>query len=634
MSIQKLPDDLINKIAAGEVIERPASIIKELVDNSIDAGATMIKIQIDNGGLSKIEVSDNGSGIGLSDLSLAFERHATSKIRTIGDLNNLISMGFRGEALSTIVSIAKVTATSKVEAADGNKIVFDNSLSGEISPAARDTGTTITVENVFANIPARQKFLKSSQTEFRKALEILYPYFLLHSHVHFILVRDGKEYLNLAAINGSTAEDRSLFVINRARAKQLLGDSFIENAIEVFYDGNGTQISGHVGHPSQHTSRAVDQYIFINGRPITDKGIYRAVHQGFARFIPFGEKIPFVISLKINPELVDVNVHPRKEEVRFVNPYRVFSAVEEAVKKALERETKAGLIDKIEPIQTTVSQQPISDNAYNRLRSESNGYRYSDTGGETLINDSFAGRDYNSTDRVTTKVASEPLYSDSLFDSSNRDYVPGNDAQTKSSPNMSPLIIQQIVNIFQMFNKYIVVEFPTHYWVIDQHAAAERINYERLMKIYGDENPDIQELLVANDIPFNQPELLYLEENAKFFEELGFKYSVDDKKISITAIPSEYMNSDVSTAFKAIFTELSSSDRDLASNSQKARQDIIATIACHTSIRSQQKLQTEEMRSLIEQLVHCDNPYSCPHGRPIVWKQELTQLDTNFERTY
>lgn len=622
--IQKLPSDLINKIAAGEVIERPASIVKELLDNAIDAGANKIAISIEQGGIRKIEVKDNGIGIAKDMLPLAFERHATSKISSIEDLNQLLTMGFRGEALSTMTSISEVTAISAVDGEDAYSIKFKNSTEGEIKPAARDTGTTITIENIFEKIPARFKFLKTETTEYRKILQIITPYFLIYPGIHFIFEKDDKEIYNLPAIT-----DENTPQIELSRAKEVLKSAFLDEPIKLFYSGAGVEIAGYIAHPSYHKKRVTDQYIFVNDRPVTDRGIYKSIHTGYDRFIPRGEKMPFIISIKISPDLVDINVHPRKEEVRFINPYRLYSAVENTVHKALQRITQEGLTNEFaSPIDSSSSYQ---DNAFSRLRD-----------GATTTNNSHNSTNQGTSYKGSASTTSSTPYTkqnntptqvtyDTLFDSSMPNYEMDNTSDDSINFEIDP---STIINTYQLFNKYIFVEFEKSLWVIDQHAAAERITFEHLLEIDKNKDPDVQQMLVPAQIEMQDTEIEYLNEHQNFFNSLGFEFKINSNSIDVTAIPSEYIDSDIVAIFNAVFDELTDDERDLDNNSQTSKENLLATLACHSSIRSKQSLEPEEQKSLVLQLIKCENPYSCPHGRPIVWKQTLSELDRNFDRTY
>ncbi len=591
--LNKLPQELVNQIAAGEVIERPASVVKELVDNSIDAKASEIRVKVVNGGMDLIEVSDNGEGIPRANISEIFTAHTTSKISSFEDLNNLLTMGFRGEALSTILSVSNIRLISKYSDEEvGSQLVTKDGKQGTVKSSARESGTAITVENLFENVPARRKFLKSEQTEYKRVLEILFPYFLIYPNIHFILERNSKEIFDLRSISNAKPN-----TIEKERLESLLKEDFVKRMLKVFYDGSGTKISGYVGHPSDHQKRANHQYIFVNARPIKDNGIARAVYQGFERYIPHGQRVPYILLLNINPELIDVNVHPRKEEVRFLNPYRVYSAVQEAVKKAVEGVTS--------------------------YRVESREYTPS-----TSSRDISFGQNRNSS------VKDSLLFSKEVLDSSGEyvkeresSFVPSNPFEFEKSEFVS------FRKIFQIFNKYIVIEFEDEtLWIIDQHAAAERITFEKLKNAKKNEL-ESQNLLVPIQIEMSKIQLTEMEELKKFFEEVSIKYDVLKDHISITTVPVEFVNTD----FKKFLDEILSLGEDVSSISKeltRLKEDIYATMSCHSSVRSGQELHTQEMIDMYKKLIVCENPYSCPHGRPAVWKLKLSEIDMNFERTY
>lgn len=600
--LNRLTPDVVNQIAAGEVIERPASVVKELIDNSIDAKAKKIVVKIIGGGMKLIEVSDDGIGIPEENLNGIFDAHTTSKLKDINDLNTLMSMGFRGEALSTITSVAKVTLVSKYIGEDiAHEIQFNENGKSEIKKSPREIGTDIKVEELFYNIPARRKYLKSEQTEYRKIYEFLSKYFLVYPNIHFVLEKDGKIVADLPAIKDSKQGS-----INLERVKDIFPN---ESGLEIFYDGSGVNINGFTAHPSLHGPKITKQYVFINGRPITDHGIVRAVYEGYSRYLPFGEKVPFVLSLNIRPDLVDVNVHPRKEEVRFENAFRIYSAVEEAVKHTLEK-----------ALSYHIENEPVSapQNNFSDMRSM---FRPSTT---------QPNREYTphpnsdiSFNNKASSVRDSLLFSQQLL---NTDEPVLNFEEKKENQVLT------LKNIFQIFNKYIVIEFEEDkLWIIDQHAAAERINFERISnREKGTENT--QNLLVPQSIKFSKEELIFLTEYKKFFEEMGFNYQILDEGINILSTPVEF-SFDIEKMFKEIF-ELGDNPSILRKNFEKLKHDILATIACHTSVRSGQKLDRSEMISMYNQLLKCQNPYSCPHGRPAIWKMSLSDIDHNFERTY
>lgn len=597
ITLNTLPQDIVNQIAAGEVVERPASVVKELVDNSIDANSTKIQIKIENGGIDLIEVSDNGVGIPQENLGRVFMPHTTSKISSLEDLNTLLTMGFRGEALSTIQSVANVNLISKYIDSDvAGEILFKSVNDFSIKKAARESGTVVRVKNIFGNIPARKKFLKTAQTEYKKILDVLYPYFLIYPNIHFTVVKDSKTVIDLKEIKDSKEN-----TVVKERVDEILKEDFVKRMLKVFYDGSGVKISGLTGHPSDHQKRSNHQYIFVNRRPIWDSGIVRAVLSGYERYIPHGERVPFLLLIDIRPDLIDVNVHPRKEEIRFLNPFRAYSAVEEAVKKALS---------------TTMSY---------KLESE---YKPSTTQTPSLVNTDFQGKRYKSKD-ISFKQTQSGSVRDSLLFSKE---VLDDTSYIKDDAQQDDLNTS-FRNIFQIFNKYIVIEFENEtLWIVDQHAAAERITFEKLKDSKAIKSEQ-QNLLVPISIKFSEKEIVVLDELKGFFNDLGFEYLIQKEGIEILSTPVEFVGADFRKLFDEIF-ELSEDISYISKNIDRLREDILATISCHGSVRSGQSLHREEMIDIYKKLIKCENPYSCPHGRPAVWKLRLSDIDSNFERTY
>jgi DNA mismatch repair protein MutL len=460
--LNKLPPEIVNQIAAGEVIERPASVVKELVDNCIDAGAKKITIKLRDGGISLIEVSDDGVGIPKENLSEIFLAHTTSKLKNIDDLNTLMSMGFRGEALSTIVAVSKVSMISKYEEDDiGNKIEFNSQTDFKITSAPREKGTVIKVENIFENIPVRKKYLKTPQTEYKNILDTLTPYFLIYPNITWEVYKDDKQVINLISRTDTPKK------IDKNRVSEVLKQDFVERMETVFYEGNGMKISGLSAHPSDHITRTKHQYTFVNGRSVWDSGIARSVLQGYERYIPHGQKAPFLINIDINPDQVDVNVHPRKEEVKFLNPYRVYSAVEQAVTKSIEK------LVSYKNIQPNISTQytpnfESKDISFGKSNSVNDSLRFSEAILQNFKQDSR---------KINTQV--------SFFESDNTTPIENSQKDYKQ---------ERIVSMHQIFNKYIIVEFDNELWMIDQHAAAERITFEKLSRLTEIQNTDTQNL--------------------------------------------------------------------------------------------------------------------------------------------
>ncbi len=593
--LKKLPQEVVNQIAAGEVIERPASVVKELVDNSIDAGSTKISIKLRDGGISLIEVSDNGVGIPKEDLNEVFAAHTTSKLESLEDLNTLLSMGFRGEALSTIVAVSETSMTSKFEDESiANEIVFEGPDEFKLKKAARESGTVVRVENIFEKIPVRKKYLKTPQTEYRNILNTLTPYFLIYPNIHWELYKDGKQVVDFVDRDSSAGD------IHKERVDEVIKQDFVERMETVFFEGNGMKISGLVAHPSDHMTRTKYQYIFVNGRNVWDNGIARGVIQAYERYIPHGKKVPFILNIQIKPELVDVNVHPRKEEVRFLNPYRVYSSVEQAVSKSIEK-----LVSYINIPEKESFKGVPKDYAQKSFQSRD-------------INFSKGGtvRDSLNFSKAALQKSEQP----SFFRQSE---TAGESFERQAE--------KEIKTVHQIFNKYIILEFDSSVWIIDQHAAAERITFEKLSKTTEIQNTDTQNLLVFQEISTDDAGLEFIEENLELFKNLGFNIEVEHKKVHITSVPVEFVDSELGKLFGEV---LELDIEELQKDLNRLKEDLIATMACHTSIRTGQKLDISLMKDVYYNLLDCDNPYSCPHGRPIVWKMSIEEIDSKFDRTY
>jgi DNA mismatch repair protein MutL len=599
--LKKLPEEVVNQIAAGEVIERPASVVKELVDNSIDADATEISIKVRNGGISLIEVSDNGTGIPKEDLADVFTAHTTSKLESMEDLNTLMSMGFRGEALSTIVSVSKTSMISKFEDNDiANEIVFKSPSDFDIKKAARESGTVVRVENIFENIPVRKKYLKTAQTEYRNILNTLTPYFLIYPNIQWQLYKDGKQVIDLKKTQSNAGK------IDKGRADEVIKQDFVERMETVFFEGNGMKISGLVAHPSDHFSRTKYQYVFVNGRNIWDNGIARGVMQAYDRYIPHGQKIPFVLNIEIKPELVDVNVHPRKEELKFLNPYRVYSSVEQAVKKSIDKLVSYKNIPEKESLEGL-----SKDYTKERERSK------------------HRSRDINFSKGASVRDSLN--FSKAALEQSGQALFAGADIGSVDQGEIKTQKDEDIKSFYQIFNKYIIVEFQDTIWMIDQHAAAERVTFEKLSKTSEIDNSDTQNLLVPEEIKTDEAAVEFVKENIKLFENLGFDIKIDGTKLIVKSLPVEFVDADIEKLIKDV---LELDTEEVKDDLDRLKKDMVATMACHTSIRAGQDLDVSLMENLYYNLIGCDNPYSCPHGRPIVWKMSIEEIDSKFDRTY
>ncbi len=411
-------------------------------------------------------------------------------------------------------------------------------------------------------------------------------------------MKDSKIVIDLKDIKDSKEN-----TIVKERVENILKEEFVSRMLKVFYDGSGMKVTGLIAHPSDHQKRSNHQYIFVNRRPIWDNGVARAVIQGYERYIPFGERVPFILLIDIRPDLIDVNVHPRKEEIRFLNPFRAYSGVQEAVKKSLS---------------TTMSYKIDSE------------FRPSNQEEMSFVNRGMDKKIYTSKDIRFDKKQSGSVRDSLLF---SKEVLSDTSYMRNEPTNESQDQYIGFRNIFQIFNKYIVIEFENDtLWVIDQHAAAERITFEKLKNLKGMEI-DKQTMLVPSVKKFSIKELEVLDELSDFFKRLGFEYSIKKDCIEITSVPVEFVGTDFEKLFDEIF-QLSDDVKDIKKNIDKLTDDILATMSCHGSVRSGQSLHKEEMIDIYRKLIKCENPYSCPHGRPAVWKLKLSDIDSNFERTY
>ncbi|MBN1618077.1 DNA mismatch repair endonuclease MutL [Candidatus Dojkabacteria bacterium] len=647
--IHLLDRNLIDKIAAGEVVERPASVVKELLENAIDSGATKISLRIKNGGIDLIEVIDNGSGISKEDLEIAVDAHTTSKIYDIEDLNNILTLGFRGEALASISSVSNLSILSRTNASEDNVAYLLNVEGGqkkEVEAAARDIGTSVKVENLFFNIPARRKFLKTAETEYRKILQTFFSISMINPSIHFVLENDGKMVYNLPAVKSTATSS-----VHPQRISSILkGYEFLD----VFFEGEGIVVGGLVAHPKYNVSKSSNQYIFVNGRPIWDNGIAKSVQIGVNRFIPEGKKIPFAISLKLRPEIVDVNVHPRKSEVRFANPYRVYSAVEKAIKEKFQsslskgesdlnddyyRLRKSGVQSQFENNENQHDEFNASDQVsrfsrVKRIRTN----RYSEIG-QGLANESGNVDDSISFSKLlldSTQDYTANELQDSGNNLKNNEYPEADDSfNLTAMGNRKEFSDDMQFYVRQYLGRYLVAEVNSELWIVDQHAAAERIRFEKLISEYNQKEIEIQGFLVPVELEISEQEMSFIKENEKVFTNLGFNLEHRTDKINLLGIPSILSEGDAKQIFMDILSEIMDLEEIEAKESVfsgKYRDSLLATMACHSSVRMNQRVSDAEAKNLIGELLKCKNSYSCPHGRPIVWRLTPKEIDGHFDR--
>jgi DNA mismatch repair protein MutL len=605
--IQELPDELISQIAAGEVIERPASVVRELIDNALDAGASQITLRVLAGGVRSIVVEDNGSGIAANQLTLALKRHATSKISSLSDLESLDTMGFRGEALAAVSSVSDMSIVSQT--ADQPHAWRIDARTGEMSPAARAVGTTIEVRELFFSTPARRKFLKTDATELAHCIEAARRHALARPDVAFAIWSDGKLHDQWLAC-GSQLE----------RITQILGDELGSQCLALSHTVGTAHIAGFVGTPDAARSRADQQYCYVNGRYVRDKVIQHAVRQAFADVLHGARQPVYVLSVAMDAARVDVNVHPTKIEVRFRDSRDVHSAVYHAVQNALAaprsgEHSPAG--DEFNTVRGELV-EPSAHQPFDRLRA--NGL-----GGLSGLS-GFGGTPYQQQSRLQINEAQVLWQPASPLQPNTHEASSGSEV---SNDWVLGRAIAQLQGI------YILAESAQGLVIVDMHAAHERIVYETLKNQLFDSKISSQPLLIPSTFAATPEEVATAEEHAPTLAQLGLEVSAfSPKTLAVRAVPTSLVNGDAVALARSVLAnlaEVGSSEAALALV-EEARNELLSTMACHGAVRANRKLNIDEMNGLLRQMEVTERSDQCNHGRP-TWRQiSIKELDALFMR--
>jgi len=594
--IQKLAEQVINQIAAGEVVERPASIIKELIENSLDAKSTKIIIELEKGGKDLIKIIDNGKGVAESDLNMALQRHATSKIQKLEDLENTFSLGFRGEALASIASVSQVEfASYPADQSSGYAINQD----GEIVIKAMPQGTQVSVKNLFYNTPARQKFLKTDSTEYKKCLELLEGYCLNYPEVYFTLIHNQKQIFDYPTTDKLN------------RIQQVLGADFATKLLPVSYESQDLKIQGYVGKPELAKSKAYNQYFLINGRQIRASYLNHAVQKAFDTVIFPQEKIPYIFWITISPQDIDMNVHPRKEEARLHYQNIVYSKLLQSIKHTLSKNILTPSIKLQRPnVDDFISPKPA-----------------------TQVNLGYSERNHVRTAFVPThaeKRGATELFRTDFSPTTKSSLLTNDPAETKvhSTPAMHNLKLKPLT---QLNNSYIVCLGADGLVIVDQHAAHERVLYAKLKADLANKTVNSQKLLIPIQIELSNNEKSLLLENTEVLNAIGFDISdFGGQTVNIQAIPAEFKKNGVEDVIRGLIDDLKSQD---GFDSLEAKQEVVIDYAaCRGAIKFGQALTHEEMYALIDEMEHTESTYSCPHGRPSMIKLTFDDLEKQFKR--
>ncbi|OGV38989.1 MAG: hypothetical protein A2020_12910 [Lentisphaerae bacterium GWF2_45_14] len=587
--IKVLPEHVSNKIAAGEVIERPASVVKELTENSLDSGALSISVNVEKSGSKLISVSDNGSGMDQDDALQCLEPHATSKIFSEKDILEISSFGFRGEAIPSIASVSRFTLRTRMKGSmEGTEV---NAIGGKVlsaAPAGCAPGTEILIKDIFFNTPARKKFLRSGPTEDSHIQQALMMLALPNPHVSFELVMDGKK------IFSSPAADTIL-----PRVRTFFGQEMEKGLMPLKYSASDIKVSGYIArHGFSRTSRR-EQRVFINGRPVEALPVYQGIREGYGSLVEKGRFPPVILFLRLDPQLVDVNVHPAKREVRFRNPQLISSVVSEAIRSTLRLAAGPST-----SVNSSISLRAMLEGA---------GISYQPSPRE----EQYLGLKDLTDEKENMPPCEEKTFSDQEYSQ------PLHFQGVPELPGSGPLKILGFLG-----DTYVIAAGATGLMIIDQHAAHERVLYERILKNAGGQLS--QRLLIPVTLEVSKTAMHIAEKLGNLLCETGFEIEpFGQNSIIVNAIPSDVKQENVSSLITSLLDNLVE-DESTGKNSTDLEK--IAMAACKSAVKANDKLSMEEALSLLHQMAHCEMPFSCPHGRPTVINISIGELEKRFGR--
>ncbi|MBN8262516.1 MAG: DNA mismatch repair endonuclease MutL [Xanthomonadales bacterium] len=592
MTIRQLPDTLINQIAAGEVVERPASVVKELVENALDAGARRIDIDLEEGGVRLIRIRDDGGGIAPEQLPLAVSRHATSKIASIDDLESVATLGFRGEALPSVASVSRFRLASRPrEATHGAELRIDGGKLGEVVPQAHPHGTTVEVRDLFYNVPARRKFLRAERTELSHIEEWLRSLALARPDVELRVTHNGKPSRRWKGEGD---------LLSEVRLHEALGEEFARNALRVDHAGAGLRLHGWIAQPAYNRASTDQQYLYVNGRSVRDRNVAHAVRQAYSDVLFHGRHPAYVLFLELDPRGVDVNVHPAKHEVRFRESRLVHDFVYRSLHAALA-ETRAGAI--AAPTPTMHAATDAARWSMPPPQQQAIGLRVGDAPAAYAA--LYAPRD-------------EATPFDAVAPQSMPDDAPG---------GMPPLGYA----VAQLHGIYILAENADGLVVVDMHAAHERIGYEKLKAAHDGAGLRTQPLLVPAGMAVSEREADVAEREADTLAQLGFEVQRSGpQSLLLRAVPALLVHGDVEALLRDVLADL----REHGSTRRVAetRDELLATMACHGAVRANRRLTLPEMNALLREMEATERSGQCNHGRPTWTRFSLAEMDRWFLR--
>lgn len=626
MAIKLLTSDIVNQIAAGEVIENPSAVVKELIENSIDARATQIDIDLENGGFKKISISDNGKGILKEDLLLAPIRHATSKIENFNDLYNIKTMGFRGEALASIFSVSKAKIMSK-----HNEYEIGYEINSEdietLKECGVSNGTCVVVEDLFYNTPARKKYMKSENLEYKAVLDIVNRYEIYHNNIKFTLRNNQKIVINKPAFE--SVEDNIYYVAGRDLKGNLL---YVEKEIK------GLKIKGFIGKPSEVTySFRKNQYLYVNSRYVKSNLIREAIYEGFGTNLMVGRHPPFFLFIDIDPEIIDVNVHPTKIEIRFENELEIFEFVKNAIKDVFMKNETFKSFEKKE------SDTKLSEKVDDFIFEEKNKERFVERV-KSDINEKdskYFSKEYQkyfdqSEFEVANKTELEKssFMEDSIDLSIEKNNVEESFNNEEESVSYGPLFetLREYRIVGQINKTFIILETPTDMIVVDQHVAEEKFYFEMFKEQIENKKARSQTLLKSEIVELSKQEMIVFKENKDLLENLGFGCEeFGENEVIVREVPYDINKNTVNPfVIKDMLNEIRVDNK--FRNLEEEKIERLASMSCKKSIKAGDELTTPQIHKMIENLKRLKEPFNCPHGRPILLKWSFGELEKKFKR--
>ena len=614
--IRELPDELISQIAAGEVIERPSSVLRELLDNALDAGASQIQVRLRAGGVRLISVEDNGCGIAPEQLAVALKRHATSKISNLQDLESVATMGFRGEALAAIASVSDLSLTSRT-AQQGHAMSLQ-ARTGELIPAAREVGTTVEVQDLFFNTPARRKFLKTDATELAHCVDSVRRHALARPDVGFSIWHEGKTMAQWRAHSGPEAMP--------LRLADVLGDSFVTDAVRVDHSAGPLRVHGFAGTPDAARARPDQQFAYVNGRFVRDKVIGHGVRSAYDDVLHGQRQAVYVLFITIDPARVDVNVHPTKIEVRFRDSREVHQAVRTAVDNALAL-PRLGQSAAPSPIDAAFSPAPpVRVATWPQARLDwSVGHRVAELDVLWGQPQTFPARDGTAPSQAQPQA---PGHAPSFAPLDMR-AQPSDNPPTGAEHAATDWPLGRA--LAQLQGIYILAENHLGLIVVDMHAAHERVVYERLKGQWDGQGIECQALLIPASFQASPQEVACAEAHPEALHRLGLELSVlSPTSLAVRSVPNTLAQGDAVALARSVLEELQS--HGATQVLERARNETLATMACHSAVRANRRLTLDEMNALLRQMETTERADQCNHGRP-TWRQiSVAELDALFMR--